>query len=248
MISLSIHLCLLVLFLLIRVFMLPAIPEYSEMDFVSVPTVANPPVFQKPSVSTPPSMESPVPMPNEISEAVKLPEMKHLPEEQPELHERRVEKIAPTDTPFGGEVKPPAKTFDAEDTYPAVQQRGEDQKPVPDVRRVAVGEKPRPGTGEGETGSQTRPYSIEGAASSRQVLNEVLPEYPDGLNKEAVIKIRFTVLPDGTVGEMVPILKGDQTLEDLTINAFRQWRFNSLSPDLPQDPQSGIITFRYLLQ
>lgn len=247
-ISFLIHLCLLVLFVLIRVFMLPAIPEYSEMDFVSVPTVAHPPVVQKPSVSSPPSGESPLPTPDIPSENIRLPEMKHLPEEQPELFERKVEKIAPNDIPFGGEVEAPAKPSDSDETYPSVQTEGADRKPIPDVQEVAVGEKPQPGMGEGETESQTRPYSIEGAASSRQVITEVLPEYPPGLNKEAVIRIRFTVLPNGTVGEMVPVLKGDQTLEDLTMKAFRQWRFNPLPPDLPQDPQAGVITFRYVLK
>ena len=247
-ISLSVHFCLFILFLLIRVFMVPAMPEYSEMDFVSVPTVSRPPVTWPPAMPAAPSEEVPEERPEVPPENIKLPEMKHLPQEQPQLFERRVEKITPNDRPFGGEVKPPVRTSEATESYPEAQQSGTDRKPVPDVHRAAIGEKPQPGSSEGEAGVKDRFYSIEGAASSRRVLTEVRPDYPEGLNKEVVIKIRFTVLPNGTIGEMVPVLKGDQTLEDLTMNVFRQWRFNPLPPDLPQEPQSGVITFRYLLK
>ncbi|MDZ7261640.1 MAG: energy transducer TonB [candidate division KSB1 bacterium] len=80
------------------------------------------------------------------------------------------------------------------------------------------------------------------------MISKVIPEYPEGLQQEAVVKIRFTVLPNGLVGEMVPLLKGDATLEKLTLDAFRQWRFNPLPPDVPQNPEQGVITFRYLLR
>ncbi|UCE19319.1 MAG: energy transducer TonB [Gemmatimonadota bacterium] len=246
--SLAVHTLILVFLLIIKVYISPEIPEYSEMDFVSVPTVTSPAHAQVPPVSTPSAEEIPQVKLNEEPENLVLPKMKHLLDEQPELIEKKIEKVAPTEKPFGGKVEPSAITPEREESYPVAQKTSADQKPTPDAQRLVLSEKTLTGTDE-ETGeSRDRPYTIEGAASTRQVITEVLPEYPPGLNKEAVIKIRFTVLPNGTVGEMVPILKGDTTLEELTMKAFRQWRFNHLPPDLPQEPQSGVITFRYILK
>ena len=92
------------------------------------------------------------------------------------------------------------------------------------------------------------PYTITGDAANRTVLNQKIPQYPPGLQKEAVVRIRFTVLPDGRLGQMIPVQKGDPQLEEITLKALRQWRFNPLSPTAEQKNVTGIITFRYELQ
>ena len=92
------------------------------------------------------------------------------------------------------------------------------------------------------------PYQIEGKAAKRAILSKVIPQYPENVQQEAVIKIRFSVLPNGLVGEMIPVLKSHDLLERITLNAFKQWRFNPLSPDVEQVPEYGTITFKYLLQ
>lgn len=247
-ISLVVHGLLLVLFLIMRVLVVPEVPEYSEMDFISLPSATSPAYSQVPSVSTPASEEPPVAGPDETPENLALPKMRHLPDEQPELIERKVEKIAPTEKPSGGLVEPVARPLEPREKYPLSPAEGRGTKPTPPAQRLLLGEKPRAGSGEVAEEFRTRPYSIEGVASARQIITEVLPEYPPGLNREAVIKISFAVLPNGTVGEMVPLLKGDSTLEEITLNAFRQWRFNPLSPDAPQVSQPGVITFRYILK
>jgi len=241
-ISLAVHFLLLALFLIVNFRAAQEVPEYSEMDFVSVPTVARAATDRPPPVSPPASEAQPPAKADEAPENLALPKMRHLPEEEPRLTERRVEKIAPTEKPFGGQVQ----SAERDETYPVAQTAGREEKPVPRPEKLTVGESPHVGTGGDE--ARARPYSIEGAASARQVITEVLPEYPPGLNREAVIRIRFTVLPNGTVGEMVPLLKGDTTLEDITLRAFRRWRFNPLPPDAPQVSQSGVITFRYILK
>ena len=247
-VSLAVHTLIFVILLIINVFMAPEIPEYSEMDFVSVPTITSPVQAHVPSVSTPSSEERPVVKPDETPENLVLPKMKHLPDEQPELIERNVEKIGPNDEPFGGQVEPSTIPSGQEEGYPVAQAVEREGKPTPDAQRLVLGQKTVTGAGDEAGETKDRPYTIEGAASTRQVITEVLPEYPPGLNKEAVIKIRFTLLPNGTIGETIPIVKGDTTLEELTLKAFRQWRFNPLPPDLPQEPQSGVITFRYILK
>ena len=246
--SLVIHLIIVIFLLLIRVFMQPEIPEYSEMDFVSVPTIAPPAYARTPEVSTPPSEETSETIPEQSPENLALPKMRHLPDEQPELIERNLEKVAPTDKPYGGQVEPTAKPSELEERYPLTQAAKQGEKPLPQARPLPPDTKPQSGSGEKADDTKERPYTIEGAVSARQVITEVLPEYPLGLNKEAVIKIRFTLLPNGTVGNMVPLQKGEATLEEITMKAFRRWRFNPLPPDIPQVSQAGVITFRYLLK
>jgi len=93
------------------------------------------------------------------------------------------------------------------------------------------------GTGLGNTGSGPGKGSgfgdIEwGGGGNRTVLSKILPKFPDGVNTSAEIKIRFTVLPDGTVGQIVPLQKADPRLEQAAIEALRRWRFNVLNEDV----------------
>jgi protein TonB len=100
------------------------------------------------------------------------------------------------------------------------------------------------GEGEGWFG-----FNIDfGGKGKRKIYSYILPAYPDGVNKEADIKLRFTILPDGTVGSIFPIAKADSRLERAAINSLRQWRFEPLSPKQPQVEQTAIITFPYRLR
>ncbi len=92
------------------------------------------------------------------------------------------------------------------------------------------------------------PYQIEGKAAKRTILSKVIPQYPENVQQEALIKIRFSVLPNGLVGEMIPVLKSHDLLERITLDAFKQWRFNPLPHDVSQVQEYGTITFKYLLQ
>ena len=102
--------------------------------------------------------------------------------------------------------------------------------------------------GVGTAGETDLPFKIEGEASQRSILHKVIPQYPQGLQSEAVVKVQFSVLADGTVGKMVPVIKGNATLENITLDALRQWRFNPLPANTPQREVEGIITFRYILR
>ncbi|RPH98045.1 MAG: hypothetical protein EHM72_13120 [Calditrichaeota bacterium] len=105
------------------------------------------------------------------------------------------------------------------------------------------------GTATNSAGSNSNlPYTIEGDAAKRRILSQVLPTYPPGLQREAVVKIRFWVLPDGRIGQMLPMQKGDPELEALTMKTMRQWRFSPLSPLEEQKSVQGLITFVYKLR
>ncbi len=107
---------------------------------------------------------------------------------------------------------------------------------------------PASSAGKINAGGENMPYQIEGKVAERAVVHKVIPEYPENLQKQAVVKIGFSVLPNGQVGEMIPVIRSDPQLEKLTLDALRQWRFNPLSESEPQNIQRGVITFRYVLE
>ena len=83
-----------------------------------------------------------------------------------------------------------------------------------------------------------------GGGGNRIVLYKKVPQFPPGANTSAQIRIRFTVLADGTVSNMVPLQKGDPILERSAMEALRQWRFNPLKEERVM---VGIITFTFRL-
>ncbi|MCU0332713.1 MAG: energy transducer TonB [Ignavibacteriaceae bacterium] len=87
-----------------------------------------------------------------------------------------------------------------------------------------------------------------GGKGTRKIYSFILPQYPEGVKKEVNIKLRFTILPDGTVGTIVPVMKADTRLENAAINSLRQWRFEALSSNQRQSEQTAVIVFPYRLQ
>ena len=87
-----------------------------------------------------------------------------------------------------------------------------------------------------------------GGKGTRKIYSFILPQYPEGVKKEVNIKLQFTILPDGTVGTIIPKIKADTRLENAAINSLRQWRFEALNPNQKQSEQTAIIVFPYRLQ
>jgi protein TonB len=98
--------------------------------------------------------------------------------------------------------------------------------------------------GEGSFG-----FDIEwGGKGTRKIYSFSIPSYPEGVHKEIDIRLRFTILPDGTVGTINPQTKADTRLENAAINSLRQWRFEPLSPNQKQGEQTAVIVFPFRLQ
>lgn len=98
--------------------------------------------------------------------------------------------------------------------------------------------------GEGSLG-----FDIDwGGKGTRRIYSYSLPAYPDGVQKEIDIRLRFTILPDGTVGTILPLTKADTRLENAAINSLRQWRFEPLTSTQKQSEQPAVIVFPYRLQ
>lgn len=87
-----------------------------------------------------------------------------------------------------------------------------------------------------------------GGKGKRQIYSYPLPSYPQGVQKQIDIRFKFTIMPDGTVGSVLPLTKADAKLENLAITYLRQWRFEPLSPNQPQIPQTAVIVFPFILQ
>ncbi len=86
-----------------------------------------------------------------------------------------------------------------------------------------------------------------GGSGTRKIYSYTLPDYPEGVNKEIDIKLKFTIKPDGTVGSIFLLSKADTRLENAAINSLWQWRFEPLTLNQQQVEQTAIIVFPYRL-
>ncbi|PIE35512.1 hypothetical protein CSA56_03975 [candidate division KSB3 bacterium] len=62
---------------------------------------------------------------------------------------------------------------------------------------------------------------------------------------EVELRLKFWVLPDGTVGEVVPLQRGDVRLERAAIQYLKSWRFTP-APD--SRTAWGIMPIKYTLK
>jgi TonB family protein len=91
------------------------------------------------------------------------------------------------------------------------------------------------------------PWQIKGPAGQRKVIFKPPPPSLQ-LGATMEIELKFWVLPDGSVGRIIPSRRGDMALEREMMAYLKKWRFNPLSPDVPQEEQWGTIPIKYLLK
>lgn len=111
--------------------------------------------------------------------------------------------------------------------------------------KIMVGEQPGAGIETAVIGEEEAiNFTLEGEITGRKTISTPLPAYPEGLNKNAVIKIAFSVLPDGAVSStgMVPVRKENAVLEELAMTSLKLWRFEPLA-DNSDKVQAGVVTF-----
>jgi len=89
-------------------------------------------------------------------------------------------------------------------------------------------------------------FAIEGPASERKVIYKPthLPEVQ--IDVEVDIRLKFWVLPDGSVSEVIPLQRGDVRLERAAIEYLKNWRFTPVAPNNPK--VWGIVPIKYKLQ
>ncbi len=92
-------------------------------------------------------------------------------------------------------------------------------------------------------------YSIDwGGAGSRRLLSGLYPQYPRGTDRQMVVVLQFTVLPDGTVDAIIPARKTDELLEGASISALKTWRFDPLPSQMEPKSQTGKVAFNFKLE
>ena len=105
------------------------------------------------------------------------------------------------------------------------------------------------GRGNQTNGTGSFGYGIDwGGQGQRKIYSYIVPSYPEGVEKEIDIRLKFTIMPDGTVGNIIPLIKADTRLESSAINSLRQWRFEPLAPGQKQMEQTAVIVFPYRLR
>jgi len=95
----------------------------------------------------------------------------------------------------------------------------------------------------GESGDSQ--YILEGEITTRSIVKKIIPEYPEHFQQNSRVKVQFEVKSDGTVTNMIIVQKSDPVLEDVSLEAIAQWRFNTLTTDVTQ---IGFITFIFQLK
>jgi TonB family protein len=95
-------------------------------------------------------------------------------------------------------------------------------------------------------------FEIGGPVGDRKILQRQLPEYPAWAEEKgltAIVKVYFTVKPDGSLRSNLRILSssGSSELDSLAKEALLQWRFSPTSDDSSVESAWGVITFHFTL-
>jgi len=144
---------------------------------------------------------------------------------------------------------PKAKTFDEENLIAKTDKKNQKELDTEKIKPLNSNQQKSRGTEDAGEGFGGFGFELDfGGKGIRKIYSYTLPEYPEGVSKEIDVKLKFTILPDGTVGKIFPLIKADARLEMAAINSLRQWRFEPLPPNAKQVEQTAIITFPYRLQ
>jgi outer membrane biosynthesis protein TonB len=103
--------------------------------------------------------------------------------------------------------------------------------------------------GNSNVGKEIQGFSISWQDGGiRNKTSGSMPKYPENSNKEVQIKVQVTVAPDGSITKIVPLQKADYAFENSVNVALRTWKFEKLRQGVPEEPQTGIITFNFKLE
>ncbi|MEK6649350.1 MAG: energy transducer TonB [Bacteroidota bacterium] len=254
--SILLHLLLLLVALLMFLPQAVRRSDFVEMDWGALPaarvasdpapTPATPPMTVKraPAVKRTPATSA------RAQKRVELPE-RRLPDLSDDALSvpRRTEKMdiaGPDVTPqrserSGSERQDPIGT--REQVFPGRAA----EKPGPSVTGTGAGEGvSRPGTGGAGSGVG---YDVQWTGGgSRRKLSGNLPKYPEGTNVAAQVRIRASVLPDGSVRSVQPTQKANTALEDAAMKELKLWRFEPLPAAVPQVEQDCVVSFSFRLR
>lgn len=89
---------------------------------------------------------------------------------------------------------------------------------------------------------------IEGPLRGRAIVYKPTPPQLTDIENDVELRLKFWVLPDGTIGEVIPLKRGDARLEQIAIAYLKQWQFEPLRSDVPQEKIWGTIPIIFTSQ
>ena len=95
-------------------------------------------------------------------------------------------------------------------------------------------------------------FEITGPLSRRRVLYREIPSYPEWAEKEGIeagVSVHFVVLSNGKVKDNIYVVRtsGYPVIDNLVMEALRNWQFTSLEGDLYGKEEWGVLTFYFSL-
>lgn len=101
--------------------------------------------------------------------------------------------------------------------------------------------------GKGNEKEKSAPYNLNLEGLSRDPLTQPMPTNDAGI--EATIKLRFEVTPTGKLVNIIPVKKsGNPALDRQVIQILSRWHFSRLPSNVPQENQTGTITFSFVAE
>lgn len=89
---------------------------------------------------------------------------------------------------------------------------------------------------------------IEGPVRGRAIVYKPVPPQLGNIENEVALRLKFWVLPDGTIGEVIPLKRGDAQLERIAIAYLKKWQFEPLASNVPQQQIWGTIPIVFTAQ
>ncbi len=89
---------------------------------------------------------------------------------------------------------------------------------------------------------------IEGPIRGRAVVHRPRPPQITNVHIDVELKLKFWVLPDGTIGEVIPIKRGNTELEQIAIAYLKKWKFEALPDGADQRQIWGTIPIKFSVQ
>ena len=108
------------------------------------------------------------------------------------------------------------------------------------------------GTGAASKTAKRKGFEIAGPLTNRPISYKVIPEYPAWAEEQGImgsVRLYFTVDAAGNVRSGIRVTKttGYPALDQLGIDALKQWKFAPLGDGEEGTGQWGIITFNFSL-
>ena len=120
-----------------------------------------------------------------------------------------------------------------------------DRKMLYEGAHVDVGPRPGEGIESEHVGSDIQPvFLIEGELTGRKFHEAALTEVPD-IPARTQVQLDLVVAPNGSVVSVIVVRKENALLERFAVDYVRRSRFDSLSPEAPQENQTGRMTITF---